>query len=245
MTETQVLIRVQAKDGMFLGPDSFAGAFITIKEQSSGKELASGFTDDGDSGSRKDAYLPNSSRQPIIAPTQPPILYWLTADEATVKFAASLALSAPALLEFIVKVPLPAAQGDQFFSVTQWVVPGKDLTVGPGFVIEIPGLWVQPEVVAIGNQVKVRAKVAMMCGCEINNNAPWLPEDFAVTATIIPKSGSGAAFPNPVPLQFEANSQFATAALTIAEKGDYAVRVDGFQQSTANTGSAVVDFSVE
>lgn len=242
-TETQILIRVQAKDGMFLGPDSFGGAFITIKDQSSGKELANGFTDDGDSGSRQASYQPNSSPRPIIAPGTPPTLYWLTAEGSTVKFAATLGLTAPTLLEFTVKVPLPPEQGDQFFSVTQWVLPGNDLTVGPGLVIEIPGLWVQPEVIVIQDQVRIRAKVTMMCGCEINDNSPWLPGDFEVTATVTPKNGSGAGFPKTLPLEFEVNSQFV-AELTMAQKGDYVVSIEGFQRSTANAGRAVMGFRV-
>jgi hypothetical protein len=239
-TQTRVLVRVQAKDGMFLGPDSHNGAFIIIKDKRSGQQLASGFTDNGDSGSRMNSYQPDSSRQPIVAPGVPPTLYWLTASPSTVKFAATLDLSAPALLEFTARVPLPAEQGDQLASTTQWVVPGRDLTTGPGFILEVPGLWVAPEVTNIQDQVKIRAKVSMMCGCEINDNSPWLPDDFEVTATIMPKEGKAPGFPKIVPLSFEEHSQF-TAPESVELIGQFEIRINAFQKSTGNTGSAAVE----
>jgi hypothetical protein len=50
-TPTQLIIRPQAKGGMFLGPDSFNGAIITVRD---GSTILSGpgFTNQGDSGTR-------------------------------------------------------------------------------------------------------------------------------------------------------------------------------------------------
>ena len=50
-TNTQLTIRAQAKGGMFLGPDSYNGAIITVRDGSS--TLAGpAFTNQGDSGTR-------------------------------------------------------------------------------------------------------------------------------------------------------------------------------------------------
>ena len=67
-TPTQLIIRAQAKGGMFLGPDSFNGAIITVRD---GSTILSGpgFTNQGDSGAR--ASQPPST-QPIVQSSHPP-----------------------------------------------------------------------------------------------------------------------------------------------------------------------------
>lgn len=240
---TNITVRVQARGGMFLGPDSYAGAIITIKNYHTQEVIASGFTDDGDSGSRSPAYRYNAAPAPIITPTTPmPTIYWLVASPTTVKFSKSIYLAQPTLLEISARVPLPPEQGDQFTSATQWVIPGIDLTVGPGFALEIPGLWVQPEIVNNGKEVRVRAKVTMMCGCEINKNSPWLPQDFKVTATFKSTKKSKKPFQKTVKLSFEDNSQFV-GQFTLPKKGDYETEIIAYQKSTGNVGFAVKGFS--
>ena len=58
---TSLVIRVQALGGMFLGPDSFGGAAITLSNRNTGKQLATGLTDAGDSGTRSLSYQSGSS----------------------------------------------------------------------------------------------------------------------------------------------------------------------------------------
>jgi hypothetical protein len=104
-------------------------------------------------------------------------------------YTANLNLSAQQVLTVDVRVPLPPAQGDQFVTRTVRVNPGPQ-PPGPGEVIEIPGLWVQPELVVSGTTVNLKTKVTMMCGCEINvgtptSPSPWIPTDFEVIAQIV------------------------------------------------------------
>ncbi len=238
---TTILCRVQARDGMFLGPDSFGGAVITIKDVVTQKVLATGFTDTGNSGSRLTSYASNVSPAPIVTPGTPnSMIYWVAAATDTVKFEATIKLTDATLLDITARIPLPKEQGDQFVQATEWVIPGKDLTVGAGFVLEAPGLWVQPEIVSNKTMVRVRAKVTMMCGCEINNGAPWIPEDFEVTVLINSEEGS---FEKTSPMSFEDNSQFFID-VTLPKKGNYTAEIQAFQISTANTGVARTSFSV-
>ena len=229
---TAIKIRVQAKGGMFLGPDSSNGAFITLKDVDTGKILSSGFTTNGDSGQRLTAYESNSSFSAIVTPGKPEVIHWLTASDSTAVYVAELKLTEPTLIEFSASVPLPEAQGNQHILKTEWISPHKNPSPGPGLVLEIPGLWVQPEVAAEGNQVRIRAKVTMMCGCEVNENSPWIPSDFQVSGKV--KNGK---MEKSIDLDFSHNSQFFTE-MTLDQKGEYEVEITGYQISTGNTGVA-------
>lgn len=232
-----------------MGPDSFGGAIITLNDVVKKTTLASGFTNDGNSGTRTQDMNANVTPYPIITPEVndqdvPPVttytINWVEASPQTVMFPASFNLNGPTLVEVKVQVPLPPEQGDQVVSQTHWITPGVHGNSGPGLVVVVPGLWVQPEIVVFQNQARIRAKVTMMCGCEINDNSPWLPGDFTVFATI---TGPGGKQQPPIPLKFEINSQFA-GLLTLPENGNYQVVITANQLSTTNSGSAQKNFSI-
>lgn len=235
--KTNLTIRVQARGGMFLGPDSFGGAVIHIKDLKTGKNLLEGMTDNGDSGTRADAYAAGASLNTIVTPSKPkPQVNWLIAEDSTVKFQGTIEVAEPMHAEISARVPLPASQGIQVTSITQWILPGKGFTDTPGLVMEIPGLWVQPELVSDGKKVRIRAKVTMMCGCEINPDTPWLPEDFFVYYSFFHKTKDGK-FGGNGELAFIDNSQFA-GEVDLPTTGEYRITVNAFQNSTGNQGSA-------
>jgi len=78
-TPTQLIIRAQAKGGMFLGPDSFNGAIITVRD---GSTILSGpgFTNQGDSGTRASQPSVYSTDCPIVTPTNPVTTYFVVAN---------------------------------------------------------------------------------------------------------------------------------------------------------------------
>jgi hypothetical protein len=234
-TNTQLTIRAQAKGGMFLGPDSYNGAIITVRDGSS--TLAGpAFTNQGDSGTRATSQVSGSSPYTITTPGSPPTVYWVVAADTTVNYTAMFNLSAPKMLTIEARVPLPAAQGDQVTIAQAMVAPGQQPSF-PGFVIEIPGLWVQPELVVLGNLVNLKTKVTMMCGCEINNGSPWIPSDFQVSAQIVKPT-----IQQPVSLSFNFNSQYV--GQTQLGAGNYTAEISARQISTGNAGKATVQFQV-
>jgi hypothetical protein len=234
-TNTQLTIRAQAKGGMYLGPDSYNGAIITVRD---GSVVLAGpaFTNNGDSGTRYANKIAGSSPYPITTPGNPPTTYWVVAADTTANYTAMLNLSAPKMLTVEARVPLPAAQGDQVATAQVMVTPGQPPSL-PGFVIEIPGLWVQPEVVVLGNLVNLKTKVTMMCGCEINLNNPWIPSDFQVSAQIVKPTVQP-----PVGLSFNFNSQFV--GQTQLGAGSYTAEISARQISTGNSGKANMQFQV-
>src|SRR5207237_4497026 len=111
----------------------------------------------------------------------------LPVDEASV-FTASLDLDAPRLIRVTAYGPLAAQQSANTVSLTQWIYPGKNITGGGGFLLEIPGLVVQilnPPTHFLPKtappDIEIRANVTMMCGCPIGVLL-WNPEQFEVMA---------------------------------------------------------------
>ncbi len=240
-TNTELTIRVQAMGGMFLGPDSYNGAIVTVG--AGGVKLAGpAFTNNGDSGTRSTSPVAGSSPYKIVTPGNP-VPYYVVAAPSTVNYTAKFYLTSPQTVGVDVRVPLPAEQGDQIVSATVLVDPRRPEPSPPGFVVEVPGLWVQPEIVVLGNMVNLKTKVTMMCGCEINSDAkspwPWIPSDFKVTAQIVKPTVQP-----PVDLSFVFNSQFA-GETQVTGGGNYTVEITAQQRSIQkNVGKATVNFLV-
>ena len=242
-TNTELTVRVQARGGMFLGPDSFNGAIVTITK--AGSQLAGpALTNQGNSGTREPVYTAAASPFPIITPAPPghaPTVNWVVASATTVKCTTKFNLTVPTLLKVEVRVPLPPEQGDQYAAAEVWVIPRPQPSSVPGLVIEIPGLWVQPELVVVGTTVSLKTKVTMMCGCVINSipaDNPWIPSDFEVCARI--KSGTDETT---VPLTFDVNSQFL-CEFTATKPGEHTAEFFARQKSRENTGVARVKFDI-
>ena len=97
---TDLTIRVQAAGGMFLGPDSFNGAIVTI-HGASPQSTEPAFTDHGNSGTREPTFVPAATASPIITPAtspgSPPTVHWVVAAANTVKHTANFNLETPRL----------------------------------------------------------------------------------------------------------------------------------------------------
>ncbi|MFM8333704.1 MAG: hypothetical protein ACKN9T_18655 [Candidatus Methylumidiphilus sp.] len=257
MSNTSLLIRVQARGGKFLGPD-INYSYVEVTDANSGLVLAcgpAGQAPESDSGVLSQD-LNNTLAGPSTGvvltygtdPTQPPQVWYLGVNpKTTASFTASFDLEKPTLLTLI--ATRLNAQGQvmpQFTaSATMWMEPGMQLTADPGYIITMPGLAVTVQNATVnGNAVDVTAKVTMMCGCPIDDAAtvpnntpiPWPACEFVVTAEL----WDGTELLASAPLALQATSVFGGAvplppnappadALTVV--------VRAVQASTANTGS--------
>jgi len=243
---TTIAVRVIARDGKFLG-DDIGGAQITVRDARTRELLSQGVTAGGSGpnghGGVMCARLRRGEPLPITG--------------ASV-FNVTLNLNGPRQIEVTAYGPLAARASANTVSATEWIYPGKDITEGNGFLLELPGLIVQivdppthfaPQVLS---ELHIQANVAMMCGCPIDPKSgpskicpelpdeaqPWLPEEFEVKA-IIRTSGSD---PIEVPLAFSeispANSpgQFTGTWTPPAAGGIFEITVYAYQKSTGNTG---------
>jgi hypothetical protein len=236
--QTQIDVRVIAKDGKYLGND-IGGALVTIHDVQTGELLARGSTDGGSGvANLMDILLPRFAVLPV--------------DQASV-FTAELDLDEPKLIRVTAYGPQAAQQSANTVSQTQWVYPGKDITGGAkggGFLLEIPGLVVQvlnppthylPQTAP--EHIEIRANVTMMCGCPIGvGHPPWHPAQFEVKAVI----KQGATIATEVSLEYDPDaplgvpSQFAgkwvVPANTSGQLAIYEIIVFAYQEKNGNTG---------
>lgn len=247
---TTIAVRVIARDGKFLGGD-IGGAQITVRDARTRELLAQGVTSGGSGPNGHGGVMCVRLRRGEPLPTTGASLLNVTLD-----------LAGPRRIEVTAYGPLAARGSANTVSATQWVYPGKDITEGNGFLLELPGLIVQivsppthfaPQVLP---ELRIQANVAMMCGCPIDpkkgaakicpdlpeKDQPWLPDEFEVKA-IIQTTGSA---PIEVPLAFtaippaNAPGQFTGAWTPPTAGGIFEITVYAYQKSTGNTGVDVV-----
>ena len=262
MSNTAILIRVQARGGKFLGPDIHY-SHVEVKDANTGAVLARGQAGhlkqtspvpEDDSGVLLTdlSKLTGPSTGVVLTygtdPSKPPQVWYLGVNPGkTAKFLASFQLEVPTLI----KITATRLDGEgkllpEFTaSDTTWVEPGMQLTADPGYVIVMPGLAVTVQSAAFdGVGIMVTAKVTMMCGCPIDDAAtaqmpheiPWPAHQFVVTA----EAWHGKALLASAPLKLIKTSLFqGTIALApgLQPFHSLTVVVRAVQASTANTGS--------
>jgi hypothetical protein len=244
--KTQIAVRVIARDGKFLG-DDIGGALVTIRDARTRELLAQGVTSGGSGPNDAGGVMCVALRRGQPIP-----------NAGASEFLATLDLAAPRLIEVTAFGPLAARGSANTVSATQWVYPGKDITAGDGFLLEIPGLIVQiihPPThftPASLKELRIHANVAMMCGCPIepksgktaicpelpDDEQPWLPDEFEVQA-LIQSGGKTVAH---VPLAFvpippaETPGQFEGVWAPPAAGGIFEITVYAYQKANGNTG---------
>ncbi len=125
---TDITVRVKAKDGKFVGEHA-GGALVTIKDAYTGELLAKGFTMGGTGDTNRIMKLPASRGTPL-------------SDESTAKFTATIDIDEPRFLEVTAYGPMAKLQADNKVSATQWIVPGRHITGGDVWIMELPGFLV-------------------------------------------------------------------------------------------------------
>jgi len=152
--ETRVTVSVLSKDAKFIGT-SMGGAMVTIRNADTGEVLATGLTD-GSTGNTGLLMKQDITRRTVLV------------DENSAKFTATIDIDVPTLVEISARGPMAQRQSVASASVTQWLIPGRDVTAGNGVLLEIPGFVV--DVLAPPAHVKlqgpldvpVRANLTMM-----------------------------------------------------------------------------------
>jgi hypothetical protein len=246
--QTPILIRVQAKCGKFLGPDA-GYSQVTLRDAASGTVLAQGIAS-GSSGNLSSTFFPSATRSPVVTTqsTGAQSLQWLSALPPTIPpaagFLATLDLDAPTFVELTAESLTDGKPNGHAASQTMWITPGADLTAEPGVVLVIPGLIVNVLTADVsGTSLTVTAWVTMMCGCKIDTTLPWLPTEFAVTATVTGTDGAQVA---QAPLAFQTTSTFGTSQPISLPAGaaTYTLTIAAVQPAEANVGSASTSISV-
>jgi predicted RecA/RadA family phage recombinase len=152
--ETHVTVSVLSKDAKFIG-SSMGGALVTIRNADTGELLTSGLTE-GSTGNTGLLIKNDITRRTTLV------------DDGSAKFQATVDIDAPTRVEISARGPMAQRQSIDAASVTQWLLPGKDVTAGNGVLLEIPGFVVDVlsppthQSIAGPADVTVRVNLTMM-----------------------------------------------------------------------------------
>lgn len=229
---TDIDVRVLARGAKFIGGYT-ASASVTLTDADTGEVLARGLTQ-GTTGDTERILKGGVNGDGRLA----------SGDSAV--FKASLDLKSARRVTATVTGPLSQPQAATTVVSTQWVLPGRHVTAGDGWLLELPGLivdLVQPAAYQWSDKnssVPLQAAVTMMCGCGLSENGPWKVGDTEVEASV---SINGKSQPVQK-LAFDAASgKFATQIKTQGP-GIYEVEVRAWAGPTNNAGVARTAFFV-
>ena len=230
---THLTVRVKAKDAKFVGT-SMGGALITISDGLTGEVLITGRTAGGTGDTTRIMKTPVARGAPM-------------SDETAADFSATLDLDEPRLIEVSAYGPLANRQAANRVSATQWVVPGKHITGGDAWMLELSGFAVDVQAPATHTQLKglpqavtLQANVTMMCGCPLTPGGVWDASKMEVSA-LLRKDGKRVGI---LPLEYAGTSSQFSATWQVRETGVYEAMVYAYDPANGNTGVDSVTFIV-
>ncbi|MEX0951013.1 MAG: hypothetical protein WDZ86_01900 [Gammaproteobacteria bacterium] len=223
--ETRIDVRVLSRGAKFIGT-SMGGAEIVLRDADTGEIYARGVTA-GTTGSTEIIMEQTHKRGDVVA------------DDNAAVYSARIDLAEPRRIEVSALGPLAQRQAANKVTATQWVVPGKHLIGGNGWLLEIPGFAVDildPPAhqfnTGLPYSLDVRANVVKMCGCPITDGGLWDANDYEVKGMV--------KYNGKMITEFDLNytgeiSQFA-GSLQLDQPGSYDISVYAYDPHTGNTG---------
>jgi len=229
-----VTVRVISKGAKFVG-SSMGGVQVTLRDANTEELLAQGQTSGGTGSTEKIMKTEHPRGAPV-------------STKGSAKFTTTLDLETPRLVRVEAYGPMSQRQSAVTVTSTQWVVPGKDVTGGDAWLLELPGFVV--DVVAPQTPLKagdaprtitLTANVFMMCGCPITPDGLWDANAYEIEAMVM-RNGEMV---QTVPLSYAGKaSQFETE-LEITEAGNYEAIVYAHDPANGSTGLDRATFSVD
>ncbi|OSZ68730.1 hypothetical protein CAP40_09290 [Sphingomonas sp. IBVSS2] len=227
---TDVEVRVIARGAKFLGGYA-APVRIVLTDADTGETLAQGTTSGTTGDTQRIMGGERGARK---------------SDADSAVFRARLDIDRPRRVTAQATGPLSQPQAVTTATSTQWILPGRHLTAGDGWLIELPGLIVDiADPVAYqwakkGEAVGLRVGVTMLCGCALSESGPWRAGDTEVEANVT----VNGVVSRPVKLQFDAASATFGASIPATASGLYEVEVRAWMGPTNNAGVARTAFFV-
>ncbi len=174
---TRVMVRAVAHDAKIIG-SGVGGARITIRDAASGEVLARGVQEGGTGDTQRIVVAPRARDERVYD------------TEGAAGFLAELDLDRPTRVEITAEGPLGIPHATQRASRTLLLVPGEHV-LGDGVVLELYGFTVEllepgpHDELRPGDEVTVRARVTMLCGCPTEPGGLWDADDIRVVARIV------------------------------------------------------------
>ena len=223
--ETRLAVRALTQDAKFIGT-SMSGMAVIVEDADTGEILDTGVT----SGTTGD-----TSR--ILMEPKP--RYGALSDEESAVYHATLDIEEPRRVRVTVRGPRGQPQAQAEASSVRWVLPGKHIEAGDGWLLTVPGFAV--DVLAPGAHMYVddnpatmtiEANVVMICGCPTSPGGTWDADEIEVMAEITRdgvKIGSE-------PMTYAGQASRYRVDIPSSEKGIYEILVTAFDPRTGNSG---------
>ncbi len=231
--ETPITVRVISKDAKFIGT-SMGGVRVILRDARTGERLAGGLTRGGTGDTERIMHRDRGRRARLAGPS-------------AAKFETTLELEEPRLIEAEAYGPLAQPQAAHRASSTQWVVPGRGLSAGDGWVLELPGFVVDVLAPAAHTtlkpgtrRVRFRANIAMMCGCPVTPGGIWDADQYEVKAVV--RKDGGAV--QRVDLDYAGSPSRFAGTVNIPGPGTYNAYVFAYDPQNGNTGVDRTSFLV-
>ncbi|MEQ8231519.1 MAG: hypothetical protein RLW61_03725 [Gammaproteobacteria bacterium] len=222
---TEITVRVLSRGAKFVG-SSMGGASVTLTDVTSGALLASGVTR-GSTGDTRRMMHRDGGRDAVLA------------SEGAAGWTTTLDLERPTLVEVAASGPLAQMQAAMRVTARQWVVPGKHLNGGNGWLLELPGFAVDvlapPAHVKLEGavtEVELRANVTLMCGCPVEPDGLWNADGYEVAALVSHEGEPRGRYP----LTYAGSTSQFSASIPTPEPGLYVVTVYAYDPANGNTG---------
>ena len=230
---TNITVRVISRDAKFIG-NNMGGVKITLKDAQTGELLTEGKTQGGTGDTTR------IMKQDLARG------FALSTEDAA-KFSATLDLEEPRLIEVTAFGPLAKETSANRVSATQWVVPGKHLTGGDGWLLQMPGFVVEVltpsrdfKLEGGPEMVELKVNVTMMCGCSIEPGGLWDANRYEVKA-LIKRNGRVAGSTT---LTYAGVKNQFSGTLNVEEPGTYEAVIYAHDPNNGNTGLDKVTFIV-
>lgn len=229
---TEITVHVISKGAKFIGT-SMSGVAVQIVDVESGNVLAKGLTS-GTTGDTEQIMRTAHTRNSILS------------NEAAAKFVAKLVIDTPRLVRLEARGPINPDHTTATVTATQWIVPGKHMSSGDGWMIEIPGLAVvalSPLIntsVSPNAEITLNAQVTMMCGCPLTLGGLWDADEFQVEA-IIMREGEKI---DQLTLKYTGEASHFTTTYRPSQAGTFEAIIFAYQPSNGNTGLDRTNFII-
>jgi hypothetical protein len=211
------------------------GVSVIIKDADTGKILAEGIVSGG-TGDTGKIMKTDRKRGMVLS------------DDKSGKFEATIDIDAPKLVEVTAFGPLSQRQSSNRISQTMWVIPGKHIANGDGWLMEMPGFAVDIQnppthikLKDIPQEIKFQANITMMCGCPIEPGGLWDANKYEAKAVI----KKDKKIVSEIPMTYAGKASQFEGAFRVDAKGTYVAYVYAYDAANGNTGVDGVTFVIE
>lgn len=229
---TRLVVRAVAHDAKIIG-SGVGGARITVRDARTGQILARGMQRGGTGDTDR------IMREPHRRGGTP------YTGEGAASFSTTLMLEEPTPVQVSAEAPLGVPHATRTASKTVLLVPGHDVS-GQGLVLTIHGFIVEitspapGAAVGPGEEIEVRARVRMMCGCPTRPGGLWDADRYRLRARLV-RDGRVVAS---APLEFTGETSVYAARLRAPEAGSAVLEVIAADPERANLGRDRVGLTV-